>query len=159
MPPPNVNEPECHVIGVIVVSVILGFILVLGMIFLIVLFRRREVHICGKFHNYAIDVNFTLSLHWCFTQKIYSLRVKGFIWILYQLPITVFEHKFRWFLNFILNVIYNSETSIIDLFEILHGYLCSLCFLYLESRNMFLFFVLIFITFLGLVIKTKKYVI
>lgn len=63
VPPPNVNEPECNVIGVIVVSVILGFILVLGMIFLIVLFRRREVHICGKFHNYAIDVNFTFSLH------------------------------------------------------------------------------------------------
>lgn len=127
MPPPNVNEPECNVIGVIVVSVhvILGFILVLGMIFLIVLFRRREVHICGKFHNYAIDVNFTLSLHWCFTQKIYSLRVKGFIWILYQLPITIFEHKFRWFLNFILNVIYNSETSIIDFF---FKYYMDICF-------------------------------
>lgn len=47
VPPPNVNEPGCNVIGVIVVSVILGFILALGMIFLIVLFRRREVHICG----------------------------------------------------------------------------------------------------------------
>lgn len=47
VPPPNVNEPDCNVIGVIVVSVILGFILVLGMVFLFVLFRRREVHICG----------------------------------------------------------------------------------------------------------------
>lgn len=59
----NVNEFECNVIGVIVVFVILGFILVFGMIFLIVLFRRWEVYICGKFYDYVIDVNFIFFLY------------------------------------------------------------------------------------------------